>query len=154
MYKPFEITVGKGEIARNDASCFLIFWKTFLPFSSNLKLLSANFFRRFGKGLMFLLLDAIVEIQAKLLSTVLAGAMERLSGRPRSELKRFKALEALACWTHLWCGSQGAELRDTSTILSYKNLFPNQCKIDMFELSNLRKAASEKIWGKGENAYK
>ena len=40
--------------------------------------------------------DAILEIQAKLLSTVLAGAMEHLSGHPHSERKRFKALEVLA----------------------------------------------------------
>ena len=85
LYKPFENTVGKGEIARNDTSCFLIFRKTFPPFSSNLKLLSANFFRRFGTGLMCPLPDAILEIQVQLLSTVLAGAMERLNGRPRSE---------------------------------------------------------------------
>ena len=37
--KPFENTVGKGEIAGNDN-----FLDNFLPFSSNLKLSSANSF--------------------------------------------------------------------------------------------------------------
>ena len=47
--KPFENTVGKGEIARNEQ--FLLFptvfstpLDNFLPFSSNLKLSSANYF--------------------------------------------------------------------------------------------------------------
>ena len=47
--KPFENTVGKGEIARNEQ--FLLFptvfstrLDNFLPFSSNLKLSSANSF--------------------------------------------------------------------------------------------------------------
>ena len=46
--KPFENTVGKGEIARNEQ--FLLFpvfstgLNTFLPFSSNFKLLSAKSF--------------------------------------------------------------------------------------------------------------
>ena len=46
--KPFENTVGKGEIARNEQ--FLLFpvfstsLNNFLPFSSNLKLSSANAF--------------------------------------------------------------------------------------------------------------
>ena len=47
--KPFENTVGKGEIARNEQfllfpQCFLPVWITFFPFSSNLKLSSANSF--------------------------------------------------------------------------------------------------------------
>ena len=47
--KPFENTVGKGEIARNEQfllfpQCFLPIWNNFLPFSSNLKLSSANSF--------------------------------------------------------------------------------------------------------------
>ena len=48
QYKPFENTVGKGEIARNEQ--FLLFpvfathLDIFLPFSSNLKLSSANSF--------------------------------------------------------------------------------------------------------------
>ena len=59
--KPFENTVGKGEIARNEQ--FLLFpvfstcLDNFLPFSSNLKLSSANSFSleesnicRLGKG--------------------------------------------------------------------------------------------------------
>ena len=45
---------------------------------------------------MCLLPDAILKMQAKLLSYVLAGAIERLKGHPRSELKCLKALEALA----------------------------------------------------------
>ena len=47
--KPFENTMGKGEIARNEQ--FLLFptvfstrLDSFLPFSSNLKLLSVNSF--------------------------------------------------------------------------------------------------------------
>ena len=60
-YKSFENTVGKGDIARNEQ--FLIFplfstlLENFLPFSSNLKLSSANSFNlggskicRLGKG--------------------------------------------------------------------------------------------------------
>ena len=89
--KPFENTVGKGEIARNDPSCFSILWKTFPPLSSNLKLLSANFFVVLER-----MQDAILEIQAKLLSTVLTGTMERLSGHPHSEWKCLEALKALA----------------------------------------------------------
>ena len=47
--KPFENTVGKGEIARNEqfllfSQCFLPVFDTFLPLSSNLKLSSANSF--------------------------------------------------------------------------------------------------------------
>ena len=47
--KPFENTVVKGEIARNEQfllfpQCFLPVWINFLPFSSNLKLSSANSF--------------------------------------------------------------------------------------------------------------
>ena len=82
MYKPFENIAGKGKFARKEPPYFLPFWRIFPPFSSNLKLSSVLWF---GKGLMCLLPDAILEIQAKLLSTVLAGAIERLSGRPRSE---------------------------------------------------------------------
>ena len=62
QYKSFENTVGKGEIARKEQ--FLLFplvfstrLKNFLPFSSNLKLSSANSFSskeskicRLGKG--------------------------------------------------------------------------------------------------------
>ena len=45
----FENTVGKGEIARNEQfllfpQCFSINLENFLPFSSTLKLLSANSF--------------------------------------------------------------------------------------------------------------
>ena len=48
QYKPFENTVGKAEIALNEQfllfpQCFLLCYWTFLPFSSNLKLLSATF---------------------------------------------------------------------------------------------------------------
>ena len=46
--KPFENTVGKGEIARNEQflliPVFSIHLDNFLPFSSNLKLLSADSF--------------------------------------------------------------------------------------------------------------
>ena len=62
LYKSFENTVGKGEIARNKQ--FLLFpvfsnrLENFLPFSSNLKSSSANSFNfgrvlnlSFGKGL-------------------------------------------------------------------------------------------------------
>ena len=48
QYKSFENTVGKGEIARNEQ--FLLFpvfsthLENFLPFSSNLNLLSADSF--------------------------------------------------------------------------------------------------------------
>ena len=47
--KPFENTVGKGEIARNEQFllfplCFLSILRTFLPFSLNMKLSSANLF--------------------------------------------------------------------------------------------------------------
>ena len=48
QYKSYENTVGKGEIARNEQLLhFPVFstpLKNFLPFSSNLKLLSANSF--------------------------------------------------------------------------------------------------------------
>ena len=49
QYKSFENTVGKEEIARNEQfllfpQCFLPIWMNFLPFSSNLKLSSANSF--------------------------------------------------------------------------------------------------------------
>ena len=49
QYMPFENAVGKGEIAHNEqfllfSQCFLPVLKNFLPFSSNLKLLSANSF--------------------------------------------------------------------------------------------------------------
>ena len=63
QYKSFENNVGKGEIARNEQ--FLLFptvfsthLENFLPFPSNLKLLSTNSFNledtkicRLGKGL-------------------------------------------------------------------------------------------------------
>ena len=47
LYKSFENTVEKGDIAHNEQfllfpQCFLPIWRTFLPFSSNLKLSSAN----------------------------------------------------------------------------------------------------------------
>ena len=47
--KPFENTVGKGEIARNEQfllfpQCFSTHLDNFLPFSSYSKLWSANFF--------------------------------------------------------------------------------------------------------------
>ena len=47
--KPFENTVGKGEIAYNEQfllflQCFLTCLDNFLPFSSNFKLLSASSF--------------------------------------------------------------------------------------------------------------
>ena len=47
QYKSFENTVGKGEIAHNEQfllfpRCFLPVWRTFLPFSLNLKLSSAT----------------------------------------------------------------------------------------------------------------
>ena len=47
--KPFENTVGKGEIARNKQfllfpQCFSTHLDNFLPFSSNLRLSSANYF--------------------------------------------------------------------------------------------------------------
>ena len=49
QYKSVENTVGKEEIARNEQfllfpQCFLPDWRIFLPFSSNLKLSSANSF--------------------------------------------------------------------------------------------------------------
>ena len=49
LYKSFENTVGKGEIARNEQfllspQCFVTILENFMPFSSNLKLLSANSF--------------------------------------------------------------------------------------------------------------
>ena len=49
QYKSFENTVGKGEIARNEQflffpTVFSTLLEDFLPFSSNLKLLSANSF--------------------------------------------------------------------------------------------------------------
>ena len=49
LYKSFENTVGKGEIARNKqfllfSRCFLSVLRTFFPFSSSSKLLSANSF--------------------------------------------------------------------------------------------------------------
>ena len=49
QYKPFENTKGRGEIAHNkqfllSPQCFLSIWKTFLPLTSTLKLLSANSF--------------------------------------------------------------------------------------------------------------
>ena len=62
LYKSFENTVGKGEIARNEQfllfpRCFQKFWLNFLPISSNLILSSANSFSleessiyRLGKG--------------------------------------------------------------------------------------------------------
>ena len=48
-YKPFESTVGKGEIAHNEQfllfpQCFLPVWINLLPFSSKVKLSSANSF--------------------------------------------------------------------------------------------------------------
>ena len=42
-YKPFENTARKGEIAPFP-TVFSILWENFLPFFSNLKLLSADFF--------------------------------------------------------------------------------------------------------------
>ena len=47
--KPFENTVGKGEMARNEQfllfpQCFSTNLDNFLPFSSNLKLSTANSF--------------------------------------------------------------------------------------------------------------
>ena len=47
QFKPFENTVGEGEIASNEKFllfplCFLPVWITFLPFSSNLEMSSAN----------------------------------------------------------------------------------------------------------------
>ena len=61
QYKSFENTVGKGEIARNEQFLLFPVFSTFLenfpPFSSNLKLLSANSLKleesktcRLGKG--------------------------------------------------------------------------------------------------------
>ena len=49
QYKSFENTTGKGEIARNEQflllpTVFSTYFGTFLPFSSNLKLSSANSF--------------------------------------------------------------------------------------------------------------
>ena len=49
QYKSFQNTVGKGEIAHNEQfllfpQCFLPFLEDLLPFSSNLKLSSANSF--------------------------------------------------------------------------------------------------------------
>ena len=46
-YKSFEKTVGKGEIARFSPfrTLFSTHLENFLPFSSNLKVLSANSFR-------------------------------------------------------------------------------------------------------------
>ena len=62
LHKSFENTVGKGEIARNEQ--FLLSPQRFLPFSSNLKLLSASSFSleeskslSFGKGLSPVNLD-------------------------------------------------------------------------------------------------
>ena len=60
-----EKTVGKGEIAHGEQfllfpQCFLLVWRTFLPFSSNMKLTSANSFSlekskicRLGKGELY-----------------------------------------------------------------------------------------------------
>ena len=62
QYKPLENTVEKGEIAPDEQfllfpQCFLPVLENFLPFSSNLKLSSANSLRleeskisRLGKG--------------------------------------------------------------------------------------------------------
>ena len=62
LYKSFENTVGKEEIARHEQfllfqQCFSILSESFPPFSSNLKLSPANFFGleeskiyRLGKG--------------------------------------------------------------------------------------------------------
>ena len=49
LYKPFENTVGKGEIAHNEKfllfpQCFLPFSRTFCHSDRNLKLSSANSF--------------------------------------------------------------------------------------------------------------
>ena len=49
QYKSFENTVGRGEIVCNKQfllfpQCFLLIWRLFLQFSSNLKLSSANSF--------------------------------------------------------------------------------------------------------------
>ena len=96
QFKPLENTAGKGEIAHNEQfllfqRCFLSFRRTFQPFSPNLKLSSANSAVRKSlnfvvwEKLMRLLPDAILKIQTKLLSTVLAGAVERLRGHPRSK---------------------------------------------------------------------
>ena len=52
QYKSFENTVGEGEMAFYEQflfpQCFLPIWQTFLPFSSNLKLSSANPFNLEG----------------------------------------------------------------------------------------------------------
>ena len=50
QYRSFENTKGKGEIARNEQfllfpTVFFTLLENFLPFSSNLKLLSVNSFR-------------------------------------------------------------------------------------------------------------
>ena len=88
LFESFEKTVGE-DIAHNDQ--FLLFppsllpcWRTFTPFSSNLELVSSeeSKFCRFGTGLMCLLLDTILEIQEKLQSIVLAGAIKHLSILP------------------------------------------------------------------------
>ena len=58
QYKSFENTVGKGEFAHNEhSSVFTILLENFPPFSSNLKLSSANSIsleeskiHRLGKG--------------------------------------------------------------------------------------------------------
>ena len=47
--KPFENTIGKGEIAHDEQfllfpHCFLSFWRTLVPSHSNLKLSSADSF--------------------------------------------------------------------------------------------------------------
>ena len=63
QYRSFENTVGKGEIARNKQfllfpQCLLPFFLSFLPVSSNLKIVVCNLFHfgrvqnlSFGKGL-------------------------------------------------------------------------------------------------------
>ena len=94
--KPLENTAEKGEIACNKqfllfSLCFLSIRKPFPPFSPNLKLSSANFavWKSLNfvvwEGLMRLLPHAVLEIQSKLLSTVLSGNIERLTRHPRSE---------------------------------------------------------------------
>ena len=108
--------MGKGEIARNDPSCFLIFWQTFPPFSSNLKWLSANFFVVLGK-------DYCVRYRTpswkykrnsyRLSSRALWSALASASVQNESASKCSRRLR---CWTHLRAFSgKGYERTTTAT---------------------------------------
>ena len=67
------------------------------------KIVVCKLFRRFGKGFMCLLSNTILEIQAKLLSTVLGVLSSSLAGALVQNESPLKHSRRMLCWMHLCC---------------------------------------------------